>query len=107
MSNEDLWPGSVGITVRVPHIDTEVGQRLMGPTQRRPWAAQLERCAKHLHESARAVLQDEKTDWAGTPQADAVLWCEADVDIAVMRRYLHREGYFVSMASYYYEPPIA
>ncbi len=94
MSEDELWPGTVGITVRVPHVDTPGGRKLMGATQRKPWVAQLERCAKHQHESARAVLQDETTDWAGTSQADAVLWCSADVDIASMRSYLHREGYF-------------
>lgn len=100
--SHELGAGVVGITVSVPYVHTEAGMRLMGPTQRKPWAEQLEQCAKQLHPPARAVLQFEKTDWAGTPQMDAILWCEADVDIPAMRRHLDAHGHYVSMASHYY-----
>lgn len=103
----ELWPGVVGITCDVPYVETEVGLRLLGLSGRPRFANELEQCARQLHQPARAVLQDEKTDHYGAPQAAVVLWCEPEVDIAAMRQHLHANGYSVSMAAYYYTPAIA
>lgn len=126
-SDDELWPGYVGVSVHVPQefyrrdaILTEVGKRPLGPTARAAreaaWLKDLQAHAQRFVPTARAVLQPLATDFLGFDDRYACLWhdtplngggAEVEIDIVAYRGFLEAEGYHVSSITYHYDPPMA